>query len=181
MRAIFSSANLRTYWRVIEKSIVLIGFMGAGKSAVGRELERRTGLPRYDTDEIIRRRFGLSIPDIFAQHGEQAFRDTETMVLKSLRGRSIVVTGGGIVMRPENVAALRTRGQTFWLHADEEILWKRAAMRSTRPLLHTDNPRERFTTLLRERLPLYEAAADYKVDSSSREIGAVADSIIALL
>ena len=129
-----------------DNAIALIGFMGAGKSAVGRELSRRTGRPRHDTDEMIREQFGTSIPDIFARHGEPAFRDAETALLETLRRRlaGIVVTGGGIILREENVRILRGMGRIIWLDADEEILWQRASRHSTRPLLQTPDPRARF-------------------------------------
>ncbi len=152
--------------------------MGAGKSAVGRELARRTGLPRHDTDELIRERFGASIPDIFEQQGETVFRDAETELLRKLENGAIVVTGGGIVLREENVQLLRACGRTVWLDADEETLWRRASRRSTRPLLRTTNPREKFSALLRERLPLYEAASDDRVDTSGRSVIEVADAIL---
>ena len=118
-----------------DNAIALIGFMGAGKSAVGRELSRRTGWPRHDTDERIREQFGISIPDIFARHGEPAFRDAETALLKTLqRGLAgIVVTGGGIILREENVRLLREMGRIIWLDADEEILWQRASHHSPVP------------------------------------------------
>src|SRR2546421_11911052 len=92
-----------------DNAIALIGFMGAGKSAVGRKLSQRTGWPRYDTDERIREQFGISIPDIFARHGEPAFRDAETALLKTLqRGLAgIVVPGGGIIFCAGN-------GGRFW-------------------------------------------------------------------
>ena len=153
--------------------------MGAGKSAVGRELARRTGLPRHDTDELIRQRFGASIPDIFEQHGEAVFRDAETELLRKLDNGAVVVTGGGVVLRDANVRLLRALGRTVWLDGDEETLWQRASRRSTRPLLHARNPREKFSALLRERLPLYEAAADDRIDTSARSIPQVADEILA--
>lgn len=157
--------------------------MGAGKSAAGRELARRTGLSRHDTDEMIRQQFGVSIPDIFAQHGEPAFRDAETGLLKKWQSglAGIVVTGGGIILREENVRLLRAIGRTVWLDADEEILWQRASLRSTRPLLQTPDPRARFAALLRERLPLYQAAADYRINTSARNIAEVTNEIIALI
>jgi shikimate kinase len=165
-----------------DNGIALIGFMGAGKSAVGRELSRRTGWPRHDSDEMIREQFGLSIPDIFARHGEAAFRDAETKLLQTLqRGLpGVVVTGGGTILRSENVQILRGIGRIVWLDADEEVLWRRASRHSTRPLLQTPDPRARFTQLLQERLPLYQAAADYRVNTSSNSIARVADEIIAL-
>jgi len=159
-------------------SIVLIGFMGAGKSAVGRELARRTGLPRRDTDEIIRQRFSASIPEIFERHGEMTFRDAETEVLQSLDNGAVIVTGGGVVLREENLRLLRRLGRTIWLDADEETLWRRASRRSTRPLLHGQNPRGRFSALLRERVGLYEAAADERVDTTEGSIGEVAEQIL---
>src|SRR5947207_12200114 len=152
-----------------DNAIVLIGFMGAGKSAVGRELSRRTGWRRHDTDEMIRGQFGISIPDIFARHGEPAFRAAETALLETLeRGLAgIVVTGGGIILREENVRLLRGMGRIIWLDADEAILWQRASRHSTRPLLQTPDPRARFTELLRERLRPYQTAAAYRINTRS--------------
>jgi shikimate kinase len=102
--------------------------MGAGKSSVGRWLERRTGLPRIDTDEIIASKFGLSIPEIFSRHGEGRFRDAETEVLSALvpERPSIIVTGGGIVVRPENVTIMKRLGTIVWLAGDEKKLFERA-------------------------------------------------------
>ena len=166
-----------------DNAIALVGFMGSGKSAVGRELSRRIGWPRHDTDEMIRRQFGLSIPDIFARHGEPVFRDAETTLLKTLRDGipGIVVTGGGIILRAENVQLLRGMGRIIWLDAEEEILWKRVSKHSTRPLLQTSDPRARFAQLLQERLPLYQAAADYRINTSSTSIAEATDEIISLL
>jgi shikimate kinase len=166
-----------------DKAIALIGFMGAGKSAVGRELSRRIGWPRHDTDEMIRAQFGISIPDIFARHGEPAFRDAETALLKKLgRGiAGIVVTGGGIVLRTQNVQLLRGMGRIIWLDADEQVLWRRVSKHSTRPLLQTPDPHARFSELLRERLPLYQSAADCRINTASNSIAQVTDEIIAAL
>jgi shikimate kinase len=166
-----------------DNAIVLIGFMGAGKSAIGRELSRRIGWPRHDTDEMIREQFGISIPDIFARHGEPAFRDAETALLKTLRRgiAGIVVTGGGIVLRPQNAQILRGMGRIVWLDAHEEVLWRRVSKHSTRPLLQTPDPRARFAELLRERLPLYQSAADYRINTTRNSIAQVTDEIITLI
>jgi shikimate kinase len=157
--------------------------MGSGKSAIGREVSRRIGWPRHDTDEMIREQFGISIPDIFARHGEPAFRDAETALLKTLRRgiAGIVVTGGGIILRAENVQLLRGMGRIVWLDADEEVLWQRVSKHSTRPLLQTPDPRARFAELLQERLPLYQSAADYRINSTSNSIAQVTDEVIALI
>jgi len=178
-----SLCDYRVNVKAGDNAIALIGFMGGGKSAVGRELSRRTGWPRHDTDEMIREQFGISIPDIFERHGESAFRDAETTLLKTLqRGLAgIVVTGGGIILREENVRLLRGMGRIIWLDADEDVLWQRASRHSTRPLLQTPDPRARFAELLRTRLPRYQTAADYRINTSSSSIAEVTDEIIALL
>src|ERR1044072_3506638 len=99
------------------KSIVLIGMMGAGKSCVGRSLHRRTGLVLRDIDEIVAANFGTSIPEIFAEHGENKFREAETEALRCTRTeeQTIIVTGGGIVLRKENVEILRSQAVIVWL------------------------------------------------------------------
>ncbi len=160
-------------------AIVLIGFMGSGKSSVGRELAVRTGLPRYDTDEMISARYGLPIAEIFAQHGEAAFRAAETDALGQVpRRQLILVTGGGIVLREENVRALREFGLLVNLTADEETLFERATRRKARPLLQTANPQATLSELFRIRQPLYEAAADLTIDTSALRHSEVADRVL---
>ena len=154
--------------------------MGAGKSSVGRCLQRRTGLARLDTDELVAARFGISIPEIFAQHGEERFRGAETEVLQELSPSkpAIIVTGGGIVLRDENVDLLKQLGTVVWLEAKEETLLERASRRGNRPLLQTEDPRARLSELLRTRAPLYEKAADVRVDTTSLTHDEVADVIL---
>jgi shikimate kinase len=162
------------------QSIVLIGFMGAGKSAAGRALARKTRLPRFDTDEIVSARFGLAIPEIFAAFGEEKFRDAETEALHqfSYKTPAIIVTGGGIVLRPANVQLLRALGMVVNLEADEETLFRRISRRATRPLLQAENPRATLVELLRVRDPLYRAAADVRLDTSCLTHDEVADAIL---
>jgi shikimate kinase len=163
------------------QAIVLIGFMGAGKSSVGRTLARMTALPRFDTDEMVAARFGLTILEIFERHGEPAFRDAESEALRAVsgKGRAIVVTGGGIVLRPENIALLRALGTVAFLTADENTLFGRLSRRPTRPLLRTENPRATVTALLQKRLPLYRDAADFQVDTATLTQEEVARLILA--
>jgi shikimate kinase len=165
------------------RSIVLIGMMGAGKSSVGRCLQRRTGLECFDTDELVAAEFGLSIREIFATHGEERFRDGESDVLRKLflPQPIIVVTGGGIILCRENVDLIKRLGTVVWLTADEATLFERASRRSERPLLQTPNPRAMFSELLRKREPLYAAAADLKVDTSSLTHDEIADEILSRL
>ena len=138
------------------RAIVLIGFMGSGKSSAGRILARKTGWPRFDTDEIIATRFGRSIAESFAEFGEEKFRDAETEVLKGIAAdaAAVIVTGGGIVLRPDNVELLRRLGTVAHLEANEETLFRRVSRRTTRPLLQSENPRTTLAELLRIRLPI---------------------------
>jgi shikimate kinase len=162
------------------KSIVLIGMMGAGKSSVGRSLQRRSGLARLDTDEMLAAEFGISIAQIFEKHGEEKFRDAESEVLRRLAPDrpAIIVTGGGIVLRHQNVDLLKGVGTVVWLAADEATLFERAARRDHRPLLQHENPRAIFSKLFRERGPLYAAAADIRIDTSQLTHDEVAETIL---
>lgn len=149
-------------------NIVLIGFMGSGKTSVGRHLAALTGHRFVDTDELIVQRAGMEIAQIFETHGEAAFRDWETAVLRELEGVCGVVlaTGGGIVLREENRALLRKIGVPVWLDAREDVLFERASRGNKRPLLQCEDPREAFDRLRAERKGLYEMTACARVDST---------------
>src|SRR5207247_9805165 len=107
-------------------SIVCVGMMGAGKSSVGVCLQRRTRLKLFDTDEIVMSKFGMPISEIFSRHGENKFREAETEALQRLATRepAIIVTGGGIVLREENIHLLKRLGVVTWLDAEKETLFK---------------------------------------------------------
>jgi shikimate kinase len=162
------------------KSIVLIGMMGAGKSTVGDCLQRRTGFPRLDTDEIVMSKFGMPISKIFSAHGEDKFRDAETEALQALASDQpvVVVTGGGIILREENRDLLKRLGAVVWLEADEETLFKRASRTSNRPLLQGKNPRKAFVQMLQARRPLYARIADIRVNTSALTDEEVAIAIL---
>jgi len=157
--------------------------MGAGKSSVGRCLHRRTGLALHDTDEIVASKFGMSIPEIFAEHGEEKFREAETEALRRARPeeQTILITGGGIVLRKENVEMLRSQGVIVWLDGDEQTLFVRASRKQNRPLLHTKNPRKAFSQILDARRPLYANIADIRIDTSVLTDEEVAVAILAKL
>src|SRR4029077_3777505 len=150
------------------RSIVLVGMMGAGKSSVGVCLRRRTRLKLFDTDEILTAKFGMPVSEIFSKHGETKFREAETEALQTLAISEpvVIVTGGGIVLRNENLDLLKRLGVVVWLEANEETLFKRASRTSNRPLLRRKSPRKAFTKMLQARLPLYAKIADIRVDTS---------------
>lgn len=150
------------------KSIALIGMMGAGKSSIGGCLQRRTKLALLDTDEIVASKFAISIPEIFSKYGEQAFREVETQALRELISakQTIIVTGGGIVLREENADFLKRLGVVVWLDGNEDMLFERASRSGNRPLLQGENPREAFAQMLQARLPLYAKVAHFRVDTS---------------
>ena len=165
------------------KSVVLIGMMGAGKSVVGRCLQRRTKLVLVDTDDIVASKFGISIPEIFSHYGEQAFREAETQALRELTTmeQAIIVTGGGIVLREENVDLLKQLGVVVWLDCNEETLFERARRSGNRPLLCGEYPREAFARMLQARLPLYAKIAQIRVDTSMLTDEEVAVAILSKL
>jgi shikimate kinase len=157
--------------------------MGAGKSSVGRCLHRRTGLSLHDTDEIVAAKFGMSIPEIFARHGEKQFREAETAALRQMRTeeQKIIITGGGIVLHKENVGILKEQAVIVWLDGDEKTLCARAIRQQNRPLLRTKNPRSAFSQILSARRPLYAKLADMRVDTSVLTDEEVAVAILAKL
>ena len=158
------------YWIVNRagRSIALIGMMGAGKSSVGRCLNRRTGMALRDTDEIVASNFRMSVAEIFAEHGEKKFREAETEALRRIRTeeQTIIITGGGVVLRRENVEILRSQAVIVWLDGEEEMLFTRAVREQNRPLLKTKNPRKTFSRILCLRRPLYAGIADIRIDTS---------------
>jgi shikimate kinase len=166
------------------QSIVLIGMMGAGKSSVGACLRERTGLDLHDTDEIVAANFGMSISDIFAEYGEEKFRDAETDVLRRARTKEqqrIIVTGGGVVLRKQNVKILKKQAVVVWLDGDEKTLFARASRTPNRPLLQTENPRTTFSQIHETRKPLYANIADIRIDTSVLTDEEVAVAILAKL
>lgn len=162
------------------KNILLIGFMGSGKSTVGRLLASHLGFRFVDTDTLIVEAAGMPISEIFATRGEAAFRDLETETLKSLGAREhlIIATGGGIVVREGNIPLLRQTGFVVELKADEETIFARVSRNTQRPLLQTENPRATIAKLVAERAPLYEAAAEFSIDTTTKTHAQVAEAII---
>ncbi len=159
-------------------NLALVGFMGTGKTAVGRLLAERLGLAYLDLDEEIARRAGRGIPEIFASDGEEEFRRLERECIEAACRRSdrVLSCGGGAVLDPRNLRRLRASGLVVCLWADPEILWKRLRNDRSRPLLAGENPRGALEKLLAEREPVYRSIEPF-VDTSSLSTGEVADRI----
>ncbi|MCP4933688.1 MAG: shikimate kinase [bacterium] len=140
-----------------DRSIILVGLMGAGKTVIGRMLAKRLKLPFVDADQEIEAAAGMSIKDIFAEHGEAYFRDGERKVIKRIldNGPQILATGGGAMINKQTRDAITKCGITLWLKADLDILMERVSRKNTRPLLQTDDPRSVMKKLLDERYPIY--------------------------
>ena len=150
----------------LSKTLVMVGMMGAGKTAIGRRLAARLGLPFVDADDEIVKAAGCSIEDIFERHGETAFRDGERRVIERiLRGPvQVLATGGGAFMDPETRTRIRETCLSVWLRVEIDELWRRVKRRDDRPLLKTEKPYETLARLIEERYPVY-AEADIAVDS----------------
>jgi shikimate kinase len=161
----------------------LIGLMGSGKTVVGKLVSRRTGLPLIDTDERLAAEHGQTITSLWDSLGEEAFRELEVAQIAAIvaSGRDCVVaTGGGAVVRPENVTAMRDNGVVVWLTALPEVLSTRIGNGLTRPLLSGRPIERRLAALLTDRHPHYAAAAHRTVDTSDKNPDEVAREVILL-
>jgi len=148
------------------RSVVLVGLMGCGKSAIGRRLAAKLALPFVDADEEIEKAAGKSIEDLFAEHGEPYFRDGERKVLARLlrSGPQVLATGGGAFMNPDTREAIAEAGVSVWLRAELPLLVRRVGKRTNRPLLKTGDPEVVLQNLMETRYPIY-AQADVTVES----------------
>jgi len=161
-------------------NVVLVGFMGTGKSSAGRLVAHKLGFQYIDTDQLVSQRAGMDIPRIFAQNGEAHFRDLEASALESLAHleRCVIATGGGMVLREANRERLRELGFVVGLIASEAVIFDRVSRNSRRPLLQTDDPRITVHEMFAARAPLYQAAAELMIDTTTRSSAEVADLIV---
>lgn len=160
--------------------IALIGFMGSGKSTVGRELARKMAYPFVDTDEEIERKAKKSIPEIFEEHGEKYFRRLEEEVLSEIienNEEMVISTGGGIVLSERNRRILREKTITILLQAGVEELYNRLKDETNRPLLAVENPQEEIKRLLEEREEYYNTA-DIKVNTDGLQVAEIVELIV---
>ena len=160
------------------RNIVLVGFMGTGKTTLARMLSERTGMKYISTDAIIEKKEGMTIKDIFSEKGEAHFRKAEKCAIKSAseEKNAVIDAGGGAVMDPENVKNLKQNGIMVCLWAEPEIILKRTGESLARPLLNIPKPGDKIKELLEIRKPFYERA-DYHVNTSSMSIGEAASLI----
>lgn len=165
-----------------ERSIVLVGLMGAGKSTVGRRLASALRLPFHDADQEIETAAGCSISDFFERYGETAFRDGERKVIARLLAgpRHVLATGGGAFMDTTTRTLIKDQGLSVWLRAGIDLLMERVTKRPTRPLLKNDDPRGTMERLMAERYPIY-AEADITVDSNGGPHDAIVQQILSQL
>ena len=168
--------------RQLSANIVLVGFMGTGKSAVGRVIAQKLEFHFIDTDDVIEQTSRAKISDIFAEHGEDYFRDLESQAVKSvaLMKNQVVATGGGVVLRSSNVDLLRIGGPIFCLNATPKAIWDRVRSSRSRPLLHGPEPLKKIETLLDKRAPHY-ALADHQIETTGISVDRVADEIISYI
>jgi shikimate kinase len=161
------------------KNIVLTGFMGAGKTSVSAELARLTGFSRLEVDEEIERTAGMTITEIFEKYGEPRFREMESEEVRRAAHKksAIISTGGGAVMREENMGPLRESGLVVYLRARPETVLERTSRNSDRPLLQVEDPLKKINELLGMRKPYYELA-DLIVDTDDKSPREIAEEIL---
>ena len=166
----------------LPRTVALVGLMGAGKSAIGKRLAQRLGLPFVDADDEIERAAGCSIAEFFEKYGETEFRAGERRVIARLLEGPVHVlsTGGGAYMDPETQAVMRARALTVWLRADLDVLFDRVKRRGNRPLLRQGDPKEILARLMTQRYPVY-ALADLIVDSTAQPVDITTEQVIEAL
>jgi shikimate kinase len=168
---------------ILPKPLVLVGLMGAGKSAVGRRVASRLGIPFIDADTEIEKAAGCTISEIFAREGEDGFRAGERRVVSRLLDTEpihVLATGGGAFIEPGTRALIKEKAISLWLRADLDVLFERVSRRSHRPLLKTADPKGTLAALLEQRYPVY-AEAELVVDSGEGPIGAMVERVMAAM
>ena len=163
-----------------KNNIVLIGFMGCGKSSVGKKLAGALGYEFSDTDAMIEEAYGKTISAMFAEEGEEYFRNAETELLRKLSTEAeglVLATGGGMPMREENAALLREIGTVVFLEAKIETILERLQNDTGRPLADGEDREKRLRPLYEKRLPVYQEAADYILDTEDKSFYAIIEEI----
>jgi shikimate kinase len=166
----------------LPRTVALVGLMGAGKSAIGKRLAMRLGLPFVDADDEIERAAGCSIAEIFEKYGEADFRAGERRVISRLLDEPphVLSTGGGAYIDPETRALMRAKAVTVWLRAELDVLFDRVRKRGHRPLLRNGDPKEVLARLMTQRYPIY-GEANIVVDSTAQPADRTTEQVIEAL
>ena len=164
-------------------NLVLIGFMGVGKTSVGKGVARRLEWPFIDTDSLIEEAYCLSVATIFAKHGEASFRETEKRVVESVAGwrRCVIATGGGVVLDRGNVDHLKSQGLLIHLTLSPETIFHRIGAQRKRPLLETENPQRTLENLFRSRERLYRTYSDFTINRNDLSVDETVEKALALV
>ncbi|WP_170412536.1 shikimate kinase [Ruegeria atlantica] len=167
----------------LHKTVVLVGMMGAGKTAVGRALAAKLGVPFLDSDAEIESAANMTIPEIFERDGEPFFRDKESQVIGRLldEEKGILSTGGGAFLGEQNRQMISERGVSVWLRADLNVLWNRVKHKDTRPLLRTSDPYATLRALYEDRVPVYAQAGLTVESDGETSIENMVDRVVASL
>ena len=167
----------------LKKTVVMIGMMGAGKTAVGRALALALDVPFLDSDAEIEAAANMSVQEIFARDGEPFFRDKEAQVISRLleTHQGILSTGGGAFLAERNRKAITEKGVSVWLNASLPVLWQRVRHKGTRPLLRTDDPRATLAEIYEARVPVYSMADISVVSKASYSVEEMAQNVVEAL
>lgn len=165
------------------ENIYLIGMMGSGKSVTGRRLAAFLGKKFIDLDDVVEEKTSLTISDIFEKKGEAFFREEESHILfeASCRPDSVIATGGGSVLNPQNIKRMKDTGLVIYLETSPDTLWKRTQGKTNRPLLKAADPERKLLEIYHTRKPFYEAAANWRVSTDGLTPEAVAEEIYSRL
>lgn len=163
-----------------KSNIILIGFMGSGKTSVGISLAKKLSCPFQDTDQLIEKKAGITIKQMFETQGEEYFREYETNLLHELKlslENTVISTGGGMPLRDQNARLLKDLGHVIYLQVEAETVLKRLASDTSRPLLQSEDRKLRIEQLLSERAPLYKRAADHIIETDGKTVDEIIDNI----
>ena len=164
-------------------NLILIGFMGTGKSTIARQLSKQLDMPFFEMDEMIVQKEGMEISDIFQEKGEAYFRDLETALLKKLlqEEKGILSCGGGIILRDENIQAMKKHGTVILLTAKPETILKRVQHNQSRPVLNGKKNINDITKLMKERESRYQMAADITISTDDKSLSQICEEITTIV
>lgn len=165
-------------------NVILIGYMGCGKTSLGKKLSYKERIALLDTDKMIEQKQGMTVAEIFDQKGEGAFRMMETECLEEIMGyseRYVISVGGGLPIKEENRELLKKLGTVIYLRAEPDTIYERLKNDTSRPLLRGENPRGKIEAMIKQRGSVYELAADYIIDVDAKGYETIIGEILEAL